>query len=122
MPRGIKRALSVHGPTAPETKWTRILKRWRKSGLEGRSFCRRHNLRESAFRFQVREIPDRARRREAQKRPLRLLPARIVSATSPASVASPLKVLVGPGRAIRVGPDFDRAFLLKVLRALEAAP
>jgi len=76
MPRAIKRPLSVHGPTAPERKWKRILKRWRKSGEEGRAFCRRHGLRESAFRFWLREIPERAQRRKARKRPLRLLPTR----------------------------------------------
>ena len=122
MPRIIKRPLSIHGPTVPERKWTRVLERWRKSGQEVRAFCGRHDLRESAFRFWLREIPERALRREAQKRPLRLLPARIVSASSPAPTGRPLEVLVGPGREIRVGPDFDPAFLLKVVRALEAAP
>jgi hypothetical protein len=122
MPRAIKRPLSIHGPTSPERKWTRVLDRWRKSGQECREFCRRHGLRESAFRYWLREIPERARRREAQKRPLRLLPARIVSATLPAPIVRPLEVLVGPGRAIRVGPDFDPALLLKVVRALEATP
>ncbi|HYF57009.1 MAG TPA: hypothetical protein VEA41_22350 [Salinarimonas sp.] len=120
MPRVIKRALPVNGPTAPERKWTRILKRWRKSGQEGRTFCRHRGLRESAFRFWLREIPERARRREAQKKPVRLLPARIVSAAAP--TGRPLEVLVGSGRAIRVGPDFDPALLLQVVRALEVAP
>jgi hypothetical protein len=122
MPRASKRPLSMYGPTGPERKWIRVLERWRKSGQEGRAFCLRHGLRESAFRFWLREIPERSRRREAQKRPLRLLPARVVSASSPAPTGRPLEVLVGPGRAIRVGPDFDPALLLKVVRALEAAP
>jgi hypothetical protein len=122
MPRALKRHQSIQGPTAPERKWTRILERWRKSGQEGRAFCRGHGLRESSFRFWCREIPERARRREAQKRPLRLLPARIVSAASPAPAGRPLEVLVGPGRVIRVAPDFDPALLLKVVRALETAP
>lgn len=120
MPRVLKRPLSIHGPTVPERKWKRILDRWRKSGQEGRAFCRRHGLRESAFRFWLREIPERARRRKARKRPLRLLPARIVSV--PAPTARPLEVLVGPRRTIRVGADFDPALLLRVVRALEAAP
>lgn len=122
MPRALKRPQSIHGPTAPERKWARILERWRKSEQDGRAFCRRHGLRESAFRFWLREIPDRVRRREAKKRRLRLLPARIVSASSAAPTGRPIEVLVGPGRAIRVGSDFDPALLLKVVRALEAAP
>lgn len=122
MPRAAKRPLSIHGPTGPERKWTRVVERWRKSGQDGRAFCRRHGLRESAFRFWLREIPERARRREAQKRPLRLLPARIVSAASPVPTGRPLEVLVGSGRTIRVGTDFDSALLLQVVRALEAAP
>lgn len=122
MHRAFKRPQSIQGPTATERKWTRVLERWRKSGQKGCAFCRRHGLGESAFRFWLREIPERARRREAQKRPPRLLPARIVSASSPAPSGRPLEVLVGPGRAVRVGPDFDPALLLKVIRALEAAP
>ncbi len=121
MPRAIKRPLSIHGPTSPERKWIRILEGWRKSGLDGRAFCRRHGLRESAFRFWLREIPERMKRRKAAKKPLRLLPARVVL-TPPPHSDKPLEVLVGPGRAIRVGRDFDPAFLLKVVRALEAAP
>lgn len=122
MPRAIKRPLSIHGPTAPERKWKRILERWRKSGEEGRAFCRRHGLRESAFRFWLREIPERAQRRKARKRPLRLLPARIVPPPSGGPTDRPMEVLVGPGRTIRVGPGFDPALLLRVVRALEAAP
>lgn len=122
MPRALKRPKSIQGPTAPERKWTRILERWRKSGQEGRAFCLRHGLRESSFRFWLREIPERARRREGRKRPLRLLPARIVLAPSPAPTGRPLEVLVGQGRTIRVGLDFDPALLLKVVRALESAP
>jgi hypothetical protein len=122
MPRPLKRPQSIQGPTAPERKWKRVLERWRKSGQDGRAFCRRHGLRESAFRFWLREIPERAQRREAKKRPLRLLPARIVSAASPAPTGGPLEVFVGPGCTIRVCPDFDPALLLKVVRTLEAAP
>ena len=122
MPRALKRPQSIHCPTAPERKWAQLLERWRKSGQEGRAFCRRHGLRESTFRFWLCEIPARARRREAQKRPLRLLPTRIVSASSAVPTMHPLEVLVGHGRAIRVGPDFDPALLDRIVRALEAAP
>ncbi len=122
MPRPLKRPQSIQGATAPERKWTRVLERWRKSGQEGRAFCQRHGLRESAFRFWLSEIPERARRRKVQKRPLRLLPARIVSASSQAPTARPLEILVGPGRTIRVGADFNPELLVKVVRALEAAP
>jgi hypothetical protein len=121
MPRALKRPQSIHGPTAPERKWARILERWRKSEQDGRAFCRRHGLRESAFRFWLREIPERARRRQAQKRPLRLLPARVVS-SAPAPTGRLIEVLVGPSRTIRIGPDFDPALLLQVVRVLEAAP
>jgi len=68
-----KAAVPPDGPTAPEKSWIPILADWKKSGLGPREFCRRRRLRESAFWFWKREIPDRDRRdRVHVPRPVRL--------------------------------------------------
>ena len=117
----IKRPLSIHGPTAPERKWRQLLKRWHESGLGGRAFSRRQGVRESAFRFWLREIPERIQRRKAVKMPVRMLPARVISA--PRSIpGTPLEVLIGHRCTVRVGSGFDPALLLQIIRALETSP
>jgi hypothetical protein len=110
-------------PTAAEKSWIPILADWKKSGLGIREFCRRRRLRESAFWFWKKELPDREGRRREHRRPkpagpaLRILPVRVVN--EPPSQA-PLEVLVG-GRAVRIPGDFDPALLRKVLSVLEGS-
>jgi hypothetical protein len=123
MPRS-KHAAAPGGPTAAEKSWIPILAQWKKSNLGPREFCRKRRLRESAFWFWKREIPDRERRRRElrQVKPaasaLRILPVRVVR--EPASRA-PLEVLTG-GRTVRIPGDFDPGVLRKVLDVLEGRP
>jgi hypothetical protein len=104
--------------------WISILADWKKSGLGPREFCRRRRLRESAFWFWKREIPDRDRRRRERKNKgpgqpaLRILPVRLVQ--EPASRV-PLEILSG-GRTLRISGDFDPTVLRKVLSVLEGRP
>jgi len=114
-------AATAGGPTAAEMSWIPILADWKKSGLGPREFCRRRRLRESAFWFWKREIPDRGRRRRRRKtqgpgKPtLRILPVRLVK--EPVSRV-PLEILSG-GRTLRISGDFDPGVLRKVLFVLE---
>jgi hypothetical protein len=119
-----KPAATAGGPTAAEKSWIPILADWKRSGQGVREFCRRRRLRESAFWFWRKELPDRERRRREgrQAKPvgpaLRILPVRVVK--EPASRA-PLEVLVG-GRTVRIPGDFDPGILRKVLGVLEGRP
>jgi hypothetical protein len=120
------RPLSIHGPTIPERKWIRLLREWQRTGLQGSEWCRHRGLKESAFRFWKKEIPDRARRRREKGRSgkpsrVRLLRARVVENPKPASF-TPLELFLGPVRGVRISGDFDPALLRKVVQALEAAP
>ena len=120
------RPLSIHGPTIPERKWIRLLREWQRSELQGSEWCRHRGLKESAFRFWKKEIPNRARRRMEKARSgnspkVRLLRARVVEITKP-TVFTPLDILLGPVRGVRISGDFDPALLRKVVQALEAAP
>jgi len=109
------------GPTPTEQSWIPILADWKKSGLGVREFCRRRRVRESAFWFWRKEIPERERRRRERraaapgKRTFRILPVRVVE--TPAS-KGPIEILSG-GRTLRVAGDFDPALLRKVLSVLE---
>jgi hypothetical protein len=112
------------GPTQTERSWITILAAWKRSGLGVREFCRRRRLRESAFWYWRRELPDRDRRRRERrtagpgKPTLRILPVRLVK--EPLSRV-PLEILSG-GRTLRISGDFDSAVLRKVLFALEGRP
>jgi hypothetical protein len=119
-----KAAVPPGGATAPEKSWIPILADWKKSGLGPREFCRRRRLRESAFWFWKREIPDRDRRRRERKTKgpgtpaLRILPVHLVK--EPVS-RLPLEILSG-GRTVRIPGDFDPGVLRKVLGVLEGRP
>jgi hypothetical protein len=100
MPRR-KPAAPSGGPTAAEKTWTPILADWKKSGLGVSEFCRKRRVRESAFWFWRKELPDRLRlRRErrgaATKASFRILPVRVVEKSPP---VVPLEILSG-GRTL----------------------
>ena len=111
------------GPTAAEKTWIPILADWKKSGLGIREFCRKRRVRESAFWFWKKELPDRLRRRRVRRRAapaepsFRILPVRVVEKSAP---AMPLEVLSG-GRTLRIPGDFDPALLRKLLSVLEGS-
>ena len=119
-----KRRLSIHGPTPAERRWTRILEKWRQSGLPGTEFCRKRGMPVSAFRFWLKEIPHRQGRRKSggKKPPLRFLPARVILDQTKAIGGMPLEVIVSNGRAVRIAGDFDPGTLRKLLDVLEARP
>ena len=119
-----KRRLSIHGPTPAERKWTRILEKWRQSGLPGAAFCRKRHYPQSAFRFWLKEIPHRqGRRKSGGKKPsLRFLPARVIPDKTRAIGGMALEVIVSNGRAVRITGDFDPGTLRKLLDVLEARP
>jgi hypothetical protein len=114
-------AASAGGPTAAEKTWTPILADWKKSGLGVREFCRKRHVRESAFWFWKKELPDRLRRRRERRRAapakpsFRILPVRVVEKSPP---VVPLEILSG-SRTLRIPGDFDPALLRKVLSVLE---
>ena len=116
-----KLAFQPGGPTQTERSWIPILADWKKSGLGIREFCRRRRVRESAFWFWKKELPERLRRRQEHRRAapakpsFRILPVRVVEKSPP---VVPLEVLSG-GRTLRIPGDFDPALLRKVLAVLE---
>jgi hypothetical protein len=117
---------------AKEREWRERMRR-RRSGESVRAFCRREDLRESAFYAWRRELARRRKEHQtlrtegkgAETSPpagaVRFLPVRVAEAgrrDDPGGV----EILVNAGLAIRVRPGFDRQTLLEVVAVLEASP
>jgi transposase len=118
---------------AKEREWRERMRRWQRSGESVRAFCRREELRESAFYAWRRELARRREERQALQangkeagalppaEAVRFLPVQVAEARhrdDPGGV----EILLGVGRRIRVRPGFDRQTLLDVLALLEASP
>ncbi len=98
-----------------ERRWRGRLKEWRRSGLTGREFCRRHLLSEPSFYGWRREIARRDREHIAAKWQPAFVPVRVVA-------VEPIEVVVRSGQVVRVGAAFEPAHLRAVVAALEAVP
>lgn len=103
------------GPTPKENEWRRQLARWRRSGLDGRTWCRRHGIDENLFYHWVREIRLRDERRPPSPA-ARFLPLKL----STPVVAGTFEVVLARGRIVRVPAEFDAAALARLLAVLEA--
>ena len=95
-----------------EQQWRRWLGEWQASGLSVRAFCARHGLTEPTFYAWRRVL---AQRTAAQRA---FVPVQIV-ADQPTTPASPLEVVLGDGRRVRVAPGFDAVTLRALLTVLE---
>ena len=103
---------------ALESFWRKHLADWNAGGQTIRDFCRRRQLRESAFYFWRRRLEQRDRRA-----------ARPAAAPAPTPAFVPVRVAAGPplevvvsSRVIRVAAGFDPAHLRAVVAALEGTP
>jgi len=119
-----------------ERFWRRVVRQWRRSGRTIREFCDEGGLAEPSFYAWRRTIAERDREAsEAGRRPRRgscrpgrkrsdraagppvFVPVRVASA-APAST-TPIEVVLGQGRVVRVAPGFDVATLRQLLAVLE---
>lgn len=108
-----------------ELFWRRLLRQRLHSELTIHDFCAQHGVTVPSFYAWRRVIAERdqqarrGRTRDADgpARPV-FVPVRVVPA-APAS-ASPLEIVLGQGRVIRVPPGFDVATLRQLLAVLEA--
>jgi hypothetical protein len=97
---------------------------WAASGVSQRAYCARHGLSLAAFGYW------RNRIREAPATPAPTFVPVVIdppALPAPAPVPSPscgtgVEIRLGGGRVIAVGPDFDEAALVRVIRALEQMP
>lgn len=106
-------------PSPREIEWSRILDRWKQSGLGGPTFCRREGLSQPLFyswkrKLRLREEAKAATPRSRQ-RGLQFVPVEV----KPTPTAAPLEVALTGGRVVRVPADFDATALTRLLSVLE---
>jgi transposase len=111
-----------------EQFWRRMVQLWHAGKQTIRDFCTERDLSEANFHAWRRTI---AQRDQASSKPNahpnkrdtakpRFVPIRVVSPTSASS--TPLELVVGQGRVVRVPPGFDVATLRQLLDLLEEGP
>jgi transposase-like protein len=110
-----------------EAWWRRTVRQQRQSGLTIREFCRKHNVRETAFYFWRRELE----RRGTTFVPVRVAPGPAHQVTVEAGPAIPqptprppegrIVIVLSGGRRVHVASPVDRRALADVLAVLEAA-
>lgn len=105
-------------PSPREIEWTRILERWKQSGLGGPTFCRREGLSQPLFyswkrKFRLRELARAAPR--PRRRGLQFVPVEV----KPTPTSAPLELALKGDRVVRVPAGFDAAALTRLLSVLE---
>jgi transposase-like protein len=109
-----------------ERFWRDVIQRHKRSGQTITEFCHEHHFSESSFHAWRRTIAERDQQTKQIPPhvdvgrddlpafvPLRLTPAPETPKTSP------LELVLGPNRVIRVAPGFDAATLRHLLATLE---
>jgi hypothetical protein len=110
---------------AKERFWRRMLRRFARSGLNIRDFCKGQHLREPSF-YHWRPVlaqRDHEAAPPAQVAPLSFLPVQIradvPTAPVPAAPAPAIEVVLVNGRCLRVPAGFDAELLRRLLVLLE---
>ena len=125
----------------PAAEWAALIDQWRQSGLSLPAFCAQHGIPRGtmqnwvykpALRRAVEEARRAARAAEAPQahRPLRpdpapaFLPVRIAEVTVAARPPerTGVEIVLGTGRRVVVGVDFDTETLRRVVAVLEGRP
>jgi hypothetical protein len=125
-------------------EWADLIDRWEGSGLDMSEFCRRHDLSQLTMRGWIykpalkraieaarREAPVQAAEAPRATTPAgpspspAFLPVRFAEATAasrPPADRAAIEVVLGGGRRVAVGPQFDEETLRRVVVALESGP
>jgi transposase len=111
---------------AKERFWRQMLRRWQRSGLSVRDFCARHQLSEANFYAWRRTLAQREPRstpsRITRPHPAEPTPTFVpVQLAAPPRPPTPIEIVVGRPRLLRLLPGFDADTLRQVLALLEAS-
>lgn len=106
---------TIQRRSSKERFWRRLLRQWRGSGLSVRDFCAERNVSEPSFYAWRRTIA--ARDAEVAC----FVPVHVVPDEGAARDSSGqwLELLLGGGRVLRIGADFDGPTLRRLLALLE---
>jgi len=113
-------------------EWSEWVERWRGSGLSQREFCRRHGLSLATFNRRVKALligsgPSCAGPASSVAAggwlEVRLSPPSLPRGVeSEESLGTLFEVVLGGGRRVRLGPQFDAEGLRRLLTVLESLP
>jgi transposase-like protein len=98
-----------------EQFWRDHLRRWQQAGGTVRAYCRRHGLAEASFHGWRRTLAQRDR---ASQPPVTFVPVHLRHEAP----ATPLELILGDGRCLRIPAGFAPDSLRAVLAVLEGAP
>jgi transposase len=99
---------------AKERHWRQLIARWQRSGRTVREFCSRFQVSEPSFYAWRRLLAERDRAAAS------FVPVHVVP-DAPTS-RDRIEVVLGNGRALRVGPGFDPQTFQQLLALLENQP
>ena len=107
--------------SAKQAWWLECIRRWQRSQLTVREFCRRHQVSEANFHAWRRVLCERGLLDETMSsKPPVDAPAFVKLTTLNAeSTVSPIEVVLNQRRLLRVRPGFDADMLLELVRLLE---
>lgn len=117
-----------------ERFWRRMLKRWQRSHLSIRDYCKLHRLSEQSFYAWRQTIAQRDREAPPTRKLSRtgtarrrnetpaFLPVQVVPSSSTATPTTAIDIVLGNGRVIRVTSGFDSVTLQRLLATLEDRP
>jgi hypothetical protein len=99
--------------SSKEQFWRRLVRQWRSSGLSVRDFCAEREISEPSFYAWRRTITQR------DTDATRFVPVHVVPDDKPAADGPGLELLLGAGRVLRIGSNFDGPTLRRLLALLE---
>lgn len=108
--------MALHVDAGKQARWLDLVKRWQRSKLTVRQFCRREQLSEPSFYSWRRVLRQRGLLDEDA--PATKTPAFVKLHVEAATIPSAIEVLVGE-RVLRVRPGFDADLLLQLVHLLE---
>lgn len=100
-----------------EQQWRRWIADWRRSGLSVSAFCTRYGLGQASF-YAWRRTLARRDSAAAQFVPVHVIPDEPAGHDADHD-GSGLELVVGAGRRLRIGRDFDAPTLQRLLALLE---
>jgi transposase-like protein len=104
-----------------QERWLELIRRWQRSQTTIREFCERHQVSEASFFSWRRVLRERGLLdRAVSSKTSAEVPAFVkISAVDVERIASPIELVLGQRRLLRVRPGFDANMLLELVRLLE---
>jgi len=104
-----------------QERWLELIRRWQRSQTTIREFCERHQVSEASFFSWRRVLRERGLLdKPALSKTSTDVPAFVkISAVDVGRMVSPIELVLGQRRLLRVRPGFDADMLLELVRLLE---